>query len=374
MLKINKWLAILCASASAVSAISAHNWFFSSDTAGQKKHEMIEKEPSNKTCELENADVDDIILNPFMPYDPPPPPFSVPLKKYEVDSEDGSITWPLMKENIDIHLKKSKNLQIENSINNKNKTNNNSAKINIPDITNSNPKISGYDLNPQSKDFVSYMNSRFTISGKNLRKNRVESIVNRIEFLNGSEKKSPEQNIKDFSQQFNGLIPDSTTKDFITMVGGNSFQKYSITNAVSTSIISESGAKKSNYQKVLEISEQFNALANDLPQDNISDNININTLKKQILKEDDSSNSQKDEGKTNDQKIKELKDQLSGLAKTSAQKYDQHRKDTCKNTNRDSSASGDCEALKHPNYSIDDNSSSNSVFNVDTANVNINDI
>ena len=353
MSKANKWLAVLCASASAISTVSAYNLFFSSNTADQIRHETAKQEPPNKPCELEKANVDDIISDGFRPErrpgvepssDPPPP----------TGSGSGSISLPSIQKNIDIYHKKSQKLQVEDIIKNKTELNDSDKKVTMPDISIPNLKINDSISGQQSKDFVSCMNEHFAISGKNVRKEYTKSVASRLEFVNRSKKDSSSQHIKNFIQHFNGLILDSETKDFVTMIGGTSFQKGSLNNDVD----SQRGQEKSNYQKIREISEQFNALSKDLTQNDAYETININILKKQKLQEGDSAISKSDKEKSNDQKVKDLRNQLSGNA--------------CKNTGDSDSLSTDGKALRHSNYSFDDDSSSsNSMFNVETDDINL---
>ena len=349
MSKANKWLAVLCASASAISTVSVYNSFFSSNTADQISHETAKQEPPNKPCELENTDADAIISDFFRPEHRPgvkPPP----------RGGGGDIALPLIKRNIDICRKKSQKLQIEDIIKNELEPNNSDKKVNMPDIPIPNLKINYSILGQQSKDFVSYMNEHFAISGKKVRKEYAESVASRLEFVNHSKKDSTSQHIKDFSQHFNNLIPDSETKDFVTIMGGTNFQKGIVDNDIINNIISQRGEEKSNYQKIREISEQFDALSKDLMQNDTYDSINIDILKKQKLQESDSETSKIAKEKSNDQKVKDLRNQLSGNA--------------CKNTGDSDSLSTDGKALRHSNYSFDDdNSSSSSMLNVKTDDV-----
>ena len=429
MLKANKWLAVLCASASAISTVSAYNLFFSSNTADQSRHETAKQKPPNKTCELENANVDDIISDSSRPKfhpgvkpdDPPPPPPRV-VKQWK-----RGVALPSIEENIDIYLKRSQKLPIEDIINNNSKQDDSNKKVAMPDISAPNLKINNNVLEQQSKDFVSCMNERFTIFGKKVRKDYIKSVAGRLEFVDNSKKNLSSQSIKDFSQQFNSLIPDSETKDFVTMFGGTSFQKGSLDNDAINDIVSKhyqersnnqkireiseqfnalskdstqnnafntininilkkqkfqeadfasskSDQEKSNNQKIREVSEQFNALSKDLTQNDAFDTININILKKQKFQEADFASSKSDEEKSNNQEVKELKNQLSGFAKTSKKGYVHHQKDACKSTGSDSLSTDD-RAFKHFNYSFDDDSSSsNDMFSVPTYNVNINNI
>ena len=374
MSKANKWLAVLCASASAISTVSAYNLFFSSNTADQNRHETAKQEPPNKPCELENANVDDIISDSFRPErppsvrpdDPPPPP---------PPGGGGGISLPPIEENIYIYLEKSQKLQIEDIIDNKTEQDDSNKKVTIPDVSIPNLKINNNILEQQSKDFVSCMNERFAIYGKKARKDYTKSVASRLEFVNNSKKNLSSQSIKGFSQQFNSLIPDSETRDFVTMIGGTSFQKGSVDNDAITNIISKHCQEKSNNQKIREISEQFNALSKDLTQNNTYDTINISILKKQKLKENDFATSKSNEEKSNTQRVKELKNQLSGSAKTSTKGYGHHQKNACKSTGDSDSLSTDGKALNYNNYSFDDDSSSsNSVLNVKTDDLNIDNI
>ena len=357
MSKANKWLAVLCASASAISTVSAYNLFFSSNTADQIRHETANQEPPNKPCELENTNADEIIPDSFRPQchpgvgpsDPPPTP-----------RRGGSrgIFLHSIKKNIDIYRKKSQKLQVENIIKDKPEPNDSDKKVTMPDISDPSLKMNNDIFEQQPKDFVSCMNEHFTISGKKVRKEYAKSVASRLEFVSHSKKDSSSQHIKDFSQQFNSLFPDSETKDFVAMIGGTSFQKVSVDNHVINSTVSERGEEKSNYQKIREINEQFNALSKDLTQIHTYDTININILKKQKLQESYYETSKSDKEKSNNQKLRELRNQLSENA--------------CESNGDSDSLSTDDRVLKHSNYSFDDdNISSNSMFNMETDDVDL---
>lgn len=365
MSKAKKWLAILCVSVSAISSVSAYNLFFSSNTAGQGRLETANQEPPNKPCELENANIDDIISDSFRPkhrpgIKPPPP---APTPPHTVEQWKRGVAFPSVEKNIDIYRKKSQKLQVEDIVKNKPEPNDSDKKVTIPDISIPNLKINNDILGQQPKDFISCLNERFTISEKKIQKEYTKSVASRLEFVNDSKKDSASQHIKDFSQQFNSLIPDSETKDFVTIIGGTSFQKNSLDNDV----VSQRVQEQSNYQKIREISEQFNVISKDLTQNDTYAAINIDILKKQTLQESDSTTSKSEKEKSNYQKIKDLKNQLSGVAKAS----DSHKK----NIGSSDSLSTDGRALKHSNYSFDDdNSSLNNIFNVENEDVNIDNI